>query len=169
MNECHNVTLTRKTGEYSIGFDHKGSFAVRYSEIKGGNKLLIVHSGNFYFARLGGKNEEEKARALWSGEFFRDVKKMIEMSPVYSGVKISSGEYLLAHLKEDDITKHNNIALIGLLSKKTSLSTIVDIWGDVYRFILPNGLDLSNPKDAEIKRIISERITRANLERVLKV
>jgi hypothetical protein len=169
MNNCRNITLTRKTGEYSIGFDYKGSFAVRYSEIKGGNKLLIVHSGNYYFARFGGKNEEEKARTLWSEDFLRDVKRMLKEPPVLSGVEISNGEYLLAHLKKDDISKPSNIALIGLLSKKEKLYVCVDVWGDAYKFILPNELDLSNPKDAEIKRIIDERIKSAGLESVLKV
>lgn len=164
-----NITLKRKLGEYSVGMGSKGIFAVRYSGISGGNRIKIVHSGNYFFVRYGGENEMKKAmRDSWYADFFANIKKMIEQKPVLSDIEISGGEYLLAHLK-DEIINPNNIALIGLLCKKTSICTTLDVWGDAYKFISSRGLDLSDSRDAEIKSIIDERIRSAGLEKVLKV
>jgi len=146
---CGNITLKRKLGEYSVGMSREGIFAVRYSLIIGGNRLEICHSGNYFFARYGRENEMKKAeRDSWYAEFFQRIREMIEQPPVLSGVEISSGECLLAHLKNKQVENPGDVALIGLLCKKKRISAKVNIWGEAYRFIPPNSLDRSNSKDA---------------------
>ncbi len=167
MSNNLNVTLTRKSGEYSIGKGSNGLFAIRYSKIFGRNRLKIFHSGNYLFLRYEVK-EEDKVRDKWYKELFEEIEENLKNPPNYSNVKLFNGECLALYANGDDFSDTANVAIIGIIPITQYQRVEIDVWARNYKIVRAKDLNKEDMEDMRLRRLVQERLASSGLEKVLK-
>jgi len=167
MTNGFNITLTRKSGEYSIANSSKGFFAVRYSQIIGRNRLKVFHSGDYLFLRYGAK-EKAKVRDGGHEELFREIDESLKNPPDYPNLELFDGQCLVMHANESDFSNPSEVAVIGIIPIRQYQRIEIDVWGRNYRVILAKDLNEEDVREIKLRRLVQERLASSGLERVLK-
>lgn len=167
MNQGMSITLTRKSGEYSIARGSKGLFAVRYSKIMGRSRLKVFHSGNYLFLRYGIK-EDGKVRDEWYEEVFKEIRESLKNPPDHSNLELFDGECLAVYANGDDFSDPSDVAVIGMIPIRQYQRVEIDVWGRDYKVVCAKDLNEEDARDIRLRKLVQERLTNSGLEGVLK-